>query len=714
MNKVQVNRAVDVGQFSGSWRGFQLLLMGFVTLFLELALIRYLAGNIWNLGYFPNIVLLSVFVGMGIGFVFHHHLRERISNAVYHGAFAVLAFLVAFVYFKRPVVPGFEQWYGDIDGDLYFSFVALEVDKYNYLFFALCFLMVVITFIFISQRTAKLFRLFSPLKAYTLDIAGSCIGIIVFMLLSATQCPAWSWFVILAVVLPLTISSPTKKWWIPLALGLITAAVAFCQDQKLMLNPDFGGPFQVHWSPYQKVEYIVESPGPKRRIFVNGLDHQQILSDVEKTFYRHPYLWRQMTAKRPPYRSVLVIGAGSGNDVAAALRYGAEHVDAIEIDPVIAELGKKYNPLGPYQDKRVSLVIDDGRAFLTRTERKYDLIVFALTDSLVKASSMSQLRLENYLFTQESIQRAYDLLADGGDILFYNYYRLPFVVQKIITMLERVTGRPPEILYQDDRAGTFVMFVGSKSELAGNTHWEREGSVETPTDDWPFLYLKNRNIPLFYLKAMTAVLVFLAALLVLLHVTTKDKEGYGERGMLLIKLSFVFMGIAFLVLETKSVIQFSLLFGTTWLNNSLIFLAVLVLVLAANWTARVVENTRPVLWTIYILLLVSSLAPLVYPLSRLLSIESTFVRFVAASVMTFSPIFFANLIFSLTFKEQQIAEHIFGWNLLGATFGGILEYGSMAWGYNVLSVVVATCYTAVFLMLLAARRRMATPVTQRT
>ncbi len=712
MSKITVSRAGDSGQVAGPWSGVQLLLMGFVTLFLELALIRYLAGNVWNLGYFPNIVLLSVFVGMGIGFVFHHHFRERTSNALYHGALAVLAFLVVFVYFKHPVVPGFEQpWYSDVDGDLYFSSVVFEVHKYNYYFFALCFVLVVITFSFISQRTAKLFRLFRPLTAYTLDIAGSCIGIIAFMLLSATQCPAWLWFVILSAVFPFTVSSRMRKWWIPLGLGLITAAVAFCQDQQLMRDPDFRGPLEVHWSPYQKVEYVVESPEPKRMIFVNGLNHQQILRDVEGTIYREPYLWRTMVAKRPPYRSVLVIGAGSGNDVAAALSYGAEHVDAVEIDPVIAELGKEYNPLKPYQDERVSLVIDDGRAFLTRTDRKYDLIVFALTDSLVKASSLSQLRLENYLFTRESVQRAYDLLTDSGDILFYNFYRLPFVVQKIATMLEEVTGRPPEILYQEHGHGMFAMLIGGKSGVSGAFNLNKESGVETPTDDWPFLYLKNRNMPLFYVKAMAGVFVFLTALLVLLHVTTKNKKGYGGRGMLLMKLSFVLMGIAFLVLETKSVIQFSLLFGTTWLNNSLIFLAVLLLVLAANWTATVLENTRPVLWTIYGLLLVSSLFPLLYPLSRLLSIESAFVRFIAASLVTFSPIYFANLIFSLTFKDQKIAEHIFGWNLLGATFGGILEYGSMAWGYNALSFVIAICYSAVFLLLMAARRRMATPGT---
>ena len=61
---------------------------------------------------------------------------------------------------------------------------------------------------------------------------------------------------------------------------------------------------------------------------------------------------------------------------------------------------------------------------------------------------------------------------------------------------------------------------------------------------------------------------------------------------------------------------------------------------------------------------------------------------------------FANLIFSAAFKEQKAAEHLFGWNLLGATFGGLLEYTGMQFGYNALSVIVLACYTIVFFILL--------------
>ena len=170
-----------------------------------------------------------------------------------------------------------------------------------------------------------------------------------------------------------------------------------------------------------------------------------------------------------------------------------------------------------------------------------------------------------------------------------------------------------------------------------------------------------------------------------------------------IKGAFFFMGVAFLLLETKSVIQFSLLFGTTWLNNSLVFLAVLVFVLLANHLANLFP--RPGLLKLaYFLLIVMCLLQLIYPLSNLLKIQSSALRFVLASLLTFSPIFFANLIFSITFRDRPLAEHLFGWNLFGAFVGGILEYTSMAVGYNFLSVIVAISYTIVFALLVLEKR----------
>src|SRR5262249_58429733 len=117
-------------------------------------------------------------------------------------------------------------------------------------------------------------------------------------------------------------------------------------------------------------------------IFVNGIAHQTMypMSALHNAFYQVPWTLRAKT-NLPPYKNVLIIGAGSGNDVAIALANGAEHVDAAEIDPVIAELGREHHPAHPYDDPRVTVLVDDARSVMTNADRKYDLIIFALTDS---------------------------------------------------------------------------------------------------------------------------------------------------------------------------------------------------------------------------------------------------------------------------------------------------------------------------------------------
>lgn len=700
------------GEVLSPWTraGMKLFLLGLLTLFLELFFIRYLASSVWNLGYFPNLVLLSAFIGMGAGFVFHQHLNGAWSRVFFQGGFAAAVALIVFVSWKHPIVPGFDLYHYNVDGDLYFTLVPFKADDLNYVFFILCFVLVALVFACLSQRTAKLFRQFAPLNAYTLDLLGSCAGILLFMAASAVWLPAYCWFGLLTVVFLIAMPAGWKARALPLALALVALGVMYRQDRVLLRDPKSRDPLQTYWSPYQKVEYVEQPPPPgepgnlRRRIFVNGLDHQEILADLARWFYHIPYVYRAKQGL-PPCRNVLVLGAGSGNDVAAALKHGAGHVDAVEIDPVIAMLGRRHNPSRAYLDPRVRVVINDGRAFLTQTRRKYDLIVFALTDSLVKVSSLTQLRLKNYLFTRESVARACELLEDNGHIVFYNFYRLPFVAAKIEDLVGEATGCAPKVLWHNE---DFYMVCGEKRPVSASEAYLSFAGARAPTDDWPFLYLERRGVPGFYLKAMAGVFGLVTALLLALHLSTRKQERFREPGLLPIKVAFALMGIAFLLLEAKSVIQFSLLFGATWLNNSLIFLAVLISVLAANWTVQWLKPAK-LAWLFYVLLVLSALSAFVIPLRALLHIEGILPRFIAGALLTLSPIYFGNLLFSSMFKDLKIAEHIFGWNLLGATLGGILEYMSMALGYNALSLVVIACYTLVFALLLAARRQRASP-----
>lgn len=662
----------------------RLFLLGFLTLFLELVLIRYLAGNIWNLGYFPNLVLIAAFVGMGLGFVLHTRIDDSRSEALFAGAALLLALLLAVVAIARPGVPGFSRWQAEIAGELYFTATQTEQERTSPLLFLLWFAGVVAIFAAIAQRTAKVFRRFAPLDAYTLDIAGSCAGIVTFMGVSALALPAWSWMLAL---LAIWLGAAQSKRAVATAALLACAGIAWTRDIRLSAVTVYEGPLHVRWSPYQKLEVALTND--KSWVMIaNGIAHQSLRTEESLRGSRYEAPHRTGLS---PRKRVLVIGAGTGNDVATALANGAEHVDAVEIDPRIAAFGRELHPLRPYSDPRVVVTIDDGRAFMTRSAGGYDLIVFALTDSVVKVSAVAQLRLENYLFTRESLTRAWELLDEDGALVLVNAYRTEWLAAKIEALVEDATGRDASLLFRDASDDSVMMMVERASPPRAATT-----SFDLPTDDWPFLYLRERGIPRFYLGAMGFLAALAAVFLFLLSRGGAARVDWRIRG------GFALMGAAFLLLETKSIVQFSLLFGTTWRNTSLVFLGILLLVLAANRLATRVDSRHVRL--LFGLLLASCAIGWAVPLATLLAIDGVPARFVVASALTFAPIFLANLLFSVHFRDQPAAEEVFGWNLLGATAGGILEYTSMAFGYRSLAIVVGICYALVWVLFVLARR----------
>jgi hypothetical protein len=156
-----------------------------------------------------------------------------------------------------------------------------------------------------------------------------------------------------------------------------------------------------------------------------------------------------------------------------------------------------------------------------------------------------------------------------------------------------------------------------------------------------------------------------------------------------------FMGAAFLLLETKSVVQFALLFGTTWLVNSLVFVGVLLSVLLAIEVERRIRIARPGL-LLGVLFLGLSVAWLI-PTGSLLGLPIV-PRLLAAIAISFFPIFVANLIFAERFRDTEDPTAAFGANLLGAMVGGTLEYLSLLTGFRALLFLVAALYGTAYLL----------------
>jgi SAM-dependent methyltransferase len=379
------------------------------------------------------------------------------------------------------------------------------------------------------------------------------------------------------------------------------------------------------------------------------------------------------------------------------LARGARDVDAVEIDPAILGLGRDLNPARPYSDRRVTTHVQDGRAYLRSADGEYDLVVYAVTDSLALVSNTANLRLESFLFTREAFDEVRDHLAPDGVFVLYNLYRERWLVEKLAAMLDATFGAPPLVrLFPSESGAAAVLAAGPAVQAldGGSPPGDRVDDITSTdqsapaTDDWPFLYLREPTVAPFYLGALLIVLLLAVGAVV---------GAARARSIPLRRFSphFFVLGIAFLLLETRSLATFSLLFGTTWVVNALAFFGILASVLAAIGVTAWLKPRRSG-W-IYLALGLSLVVGYFVPPESLL-IDPPWARYVAASLLAFAPIFFANLAFTFSFRDTASADMAFASNLLGAVVGGCLEYLALVTGYQALLIVVLALYGCAFLL----------------
>lgn len=706
-------------------RLWELFIASSSALFLELALIRWIPGSVRVAGYFTNMILIASFLGLGLGAILSRRGRDLFRW--WPGILVALSTVTLVFGAAGAANPGDESefiwaggpWMAEERIGWLWSLNLFVWEQLGqqlqgtsfYLTITLLFVLTAAQFTVIGHRIGLLFGVLPPLRAYGYDLAGSLVGVLGFTAASSLGTPPLFWFAVAVTGLCVI----TR--WSPRMLLCGGGAIA----ATLLLVAISGHPYQ--WSPYYKIEIAAVDendvkgapprPDPRPlgyRIRVNN-DYHQTTLNLGPDAVDHPFVlnWRARYdaphVGRSPGR-VLVLGAGSGNDVAAALRHGATAVTAVEIDPILARTGRERHPERPYQDPRVTLVVDDARSFLKSTDQRFDTIVMGFLDSHTLMSSFSTLRIDNYVYTVESFREAFSLLDEGGRMALSFAAVRPFLASRLHRMLEAVSGLQMPVATGADKSRGADPCAG-KAACAeqvppyGWLFWatrppgwqpppldDLRAAADTdgrwmPTDNWPFLYLQKPAIPTHYLYFMLLVigLGFLS-----FRMVTR-----GERG---VNLEFLLLGAGFLLLETRSVTEIALLFGSTWAVNAIAFGFILLAVLAANWV--VMRWQDPPVRLMYGLVIVMLLVGWALPPGALYT-ESYALRLLLTALVLYSPIFFAGIVFSTRFRGAAHANTLFGSNLLGAMLGGALEYTSLLGGFWPLYLVGAALYAAAFL-----------------
>jgi spermidine synthase len=674
------------GRFIGLW----ILLAAGTGLYFELVLIRYHGTCFAIFGFFKNLSLLSCFLGLGIGYALG---RRRLTLtplvvpllAIQIVVMHLLGYAEIAWALQNPVSEQMTMGLPTAEGAerlvLVYSFLICV-----FTFNALCVMP-------LGQLASRLMGRTAKLPAYAWNLSGSILAVLIFWGLSFLWSPPAVWFAVgfIALLALLRVNL--------LGTAIITAIALVLVSTPLAVD------YYDVYSPYQILTVVPSGTG-RTAIMVNHFFYQYIFDlsphgpdlngekAVNQEYYGAPYQF-----KKSP-QDVLVVGAGTGNDVASALRHGAGHVDAVEIDPLILHLGESLHPEEPYASDRVTAHVQDARAFFRSSDRKYDLIVYGLLDSHTALSGMSGVRLDSYIYTVEAFKEARRCLKPGGVLCLSFALNTEYLSKKLSLMLAKAfDGTNPHVFLSPSGVTFFV--IGGDSAAVRlppdfrdiTSYASSNASVNPSTDDWPFFYMPSRTYPVSYL-IMIAIMMLMSAL----FIWPLLRSGSGST---IVSAPCFLLGAGFMLLETKAVTELALFYGSTWIVISIVILAILIMAFLAN---LVVMHFPRIPRSVSYVLLLASLGLSLWFSTVSGSMEGQWLSRILPTAILTLPLFFSGLIFSAEMESATSVAAALGSNLIGAMLGGCLEYNSMYFGYRFLYVLAIAIYGLSMVVSLTRRK----------
>jgi hypothetical protein len=675
-----------------------------LSLFLELAVIRWQGSVFEFFAFYKNYGLLACFAGLGLGYALSRS-KEGIPLILSLPLLAwqfILLISLRFGLPSRPysleAIPFREQ--------LNMGWTAtLDQVGIIYLLISVVFFLTALAFVPIGQLCGKLMERKSQLPAYGLNLLGSVVGVSVMFLMSFLWTPPVIWFGLCFVALLLFFARAPKT----LLLGMGFATVAIL-SLAWPVNPMWNKVY----SPYQLLDIgygrdglmVIRAAGHYyQRVRNFSMPSAETAADPAlqsiRDYYDLPY------RLHPGPNEVAIVGAGSGNDVAAALRSGAKHVEAIEIDPAIQLAGKANHPERPYDDNRVQPVVNDARSFFRNTNEHFDLIVYGLLDSHTLLSHASSVRLDSFVYTVEGLREARSRLKENGVLsLSFSVLNDSLGTKFYLMMQEAFEGKEPLCISTDaEGAVTFAQAkngnlsippaVRSQTHFIDRSAFYRNSGlkVDVSTDDWPFLYMPRRVYPVSYLVVL-GLIVLLSFVLYGSFFRERPEISHAP---------FFFLGAGFMLVETKAITEMGLAFGNTWQVIAIAIASILVMAFLGNAIVKWLRVSSPYLPYLF---LFASLS-VGWWIAKAGGLPSTMAGKFGTAVVLTCPLFFSGIVFSTLLSAQARISSVMCMNLLGAMCGGIFEYNSMYFGFRFLYVLASGLYVMALLSGLTFRRKRA-------
>ncbi|HEX3045650.1 MAG TPA: hypothetical protein VHY08_12905 [Bacillota bacterium] len=395
---------------------------------------------------------------------------------------------------------------------------------------------------------------------------------------------------------------------------------------------------KTRWDSFSRVDLGESKAGNSKILFTDGGAASEMIKfngDFNSVSYLkqdpgyYPLTWGTKD-------NVLIIGSGGGKDVLMALMAGSGWIDAVEINQQVARLVKEYSSYngGIFNRKNVRFMVEDGRSFIERSSKKYDLIYLPLVFTQAAEATGYSLA-ENYVFTTEAFQSYFNHLAPGGRLVLkmHSDFDSTKVIFTAVEILKKQGLSNKEaferIMIYDmgghDQQGThFPVIVISKDKFSPKAldpvhqelmatkrliympYYHEYGTLaaladnqnliqrvlnlapvqlKPASDDKPFFYNEEKGVPKNLFQLFSFVVGFIGVFSIMVYDNRrnrnqikpfkKSKTPRYQFGLPRFYVYFALIGTAFMMVEVGLIQKYLLVLGQPTYSISLILLGLL-------------------------------------------------------------------------------------------------------------------------------------------
>lgn len=381
-----------------------------------------------------------------------------------------------------------------------------EINKpVQMLYLAVYYITLTVPFFFSGMAIVTVFTMYAKKIStlYFFDLTGAAMGCVLIIPLFKYFGAAVVFFVVMGLgVFAALLFNDFKSKKILVAGTTLLLAIAFVlpalktftikvHDFKRSYKDDLesGNIEYSRWSALSKIDIALAPESGWKRLWIDGGTNESALVEFDGHYGSYRVNLLNKLSIAIPHRikkdaDVAIIGSSGGREVLIALNNKPHSIDAIEMDPTIAEIvTQTYGEYigGIFNDPRVTFVCDEGRSYIKRSTKQYDIIQQVNNFTPIAMASGAINVSESYLLTLDALEDYWRHLKPDGMIVFnrHNSFKIAVMAQEFLRGKKLEPSESIVVIEAEDKLNNSVYIKKSAftaAEMSQIVEYSRESN----------------------------------------------------------------------------------------------------------------------------------------------------------------------------------------------------------------------------------------------